>query len=965
MVLGLLQLLMGLPELGQVEGGDLLRLLDLLLVGLDLGLQLASQVAHGHLVLLVLVVLELELLDLALGLLVTLQVVAGASLHVAQLDLQLPDARLQLGHGGLASLHGGLVGIGQTVLHVGHGGLKGPLVLGLDSNMVLLSTELISKASSIDHGLLGLLLRALGLVEHVVDLGLQSVDGALNPALVGGGTRVDVVHLVDGHASLGQLGFSLPLAPLGGVKEGTGLLHLALEGVGPALGKGSLLGHLLPEAGGLLEVHLGLPQLALVALDALEGLVVGLVGVVERDLELVDVSLELLLDPQGLGLGLLLGLQGSLHGLHGASVVLASVVELLLLLGDLAVDLLPHLAKLKLGPEHLVLLGLEGPLGLLEGALQLLLLGFHPPPLLVELVDGAAAIAELVEQILDLVSQVLVLTADDVQLLVGLVKGRLEAEPLVAVVASLGVRGVQLSHQVVSLRLPLADNLVEVLAALLGDAGSGVGPLVLHGQLLELRVHAGSRLLSRSNLGVQSLDVLLGLSDLGGQLVLRSLELVDAAKGLGLVLGLPQLDLRLGLAQGLEHVVLLLGLLVDLHPQVLRLRAESLELGEQGSTVASLTVGELLGVLQLGSQGDLVLLQSSDRVLSLLNLAGEVLGLNKQLLLGRVSIVEGTGQLVLLLVGLDNQALGHLAVLLHVGTLAHGLLESGPGLLEIPLHASLVLLGLGLVLVDAVNLVAELSHAVVVLLAESSQGAFVGNVGLIQVSLQLDQLGLALLVQLNLGAGVGANLSEPGAQILKVPGQQGTVLLGLGAVVPLHRQLLVELVNAGLQLLHLLGVLGAEGLLVLNLGGNGGDLLVLALHGLTELRVDTLEVSNSLLGELEVSLNLPLLLFDVALGLVLNLKSVLALIKGLLKLSLHLVEVVAPVLSGLDVLLSLLPTLSGGLLLLAKLDDHVLLVGNFIPESADLGVLGVLVLLALLNGRLEVFDLFSQPAVNR
>ena len=35
-VLGLLQLLLGLPELGQVEGGDLLGLLDLLLVALNL-----------------------------------------------------------------------------------------------------------------------------------------------------------------------------------------------------------------------------------------------------------------------------------------------------------------------------------------------------------------------------------------------------------------------------------------------------------------------------------------------------------------------------------------------------------------------------------------------------------------------------------------------------------------------------------------------------------------------------------------------------------------------------------------------------------------------------------------------------------------------------------------------------------------------------------------------------------------
>merc|ERR1719464_965093 len=176
-----------------------------------------------------------------------------------------------------------------------------------------------------------------------------------------------------------------------------------------------------------------------------------------------------------------------------------------------------------------------------------------------------------------------------------------------------------------------------------------------------------------------------------------------------------------------------------------------------------LAISKLLGVLQLGAQGDLVLLQSADSILSLLNLATQILRLHKQLLLGGVGVVEGTSQLILLLVGLHNQALGHLAVLLHVGAVTHSLLESSPGLLEISLHASLVLLTLGLVFVDPVNLVAQLSHAVVVLLAESGQGALVGNVGLIQVSLQLDQLSLALLVQLNLGAGVGANLSQPGA----------------------------------------------------------------------------------------------------------------------------------------------------------------------------------------------------------
>ena len=127
--------------------------------------------------------------------------------------------------------------------------------------------------------------------------------------------------------------------------------------------------------------------------------------------------------------------------------------------------------------------------------------------------------------------------------------------------------------------------------------------------------------------------------------MLGALKLVDAAEGLSLVLGLPQLNLRLGFAQSFEDVILLLRLLVNLHPQVLGLSNEGLELGEESSTVTGLAITKLLGVLQLGAQGDLVLLQSADGILGLLNLAAQILRLNEQLLLGGVSIVEGTGQL--------------------------------------------------------------------------------------------------------------------------------------------------------------------------------------------------------------------------------------------------------------------------------------------------------------------------------
>ena len=78
-----------LAVLGQVEGGDLLRLLDLLLVRLDLGLQLGRQLGHELVVLLVLRDCERHLLAVPLGLAVRLRVLPSVSLHVAQLHLDL------------------------------------------------------------------------------------------------------------------------------------------------------------------------------------------------------------------------------------------------------------------------------------------------------------------------------------------------------------------------------------------------------------------------------------------------------------------------------------------------------------------------------------------------------------------------------------------------------------------------------------------------------------------------------------------------------------------------------------------------------------------------------------------------------------------------------------------------------------------------------------------------------------
>lgn len=79
------------------------------------------------------------------------------------------------------------------------------------------------------------------------------------------------------------------------------------------------------------------------------------------------------------------------------------VLELLFLLLDAAVNLLAHLAELKLCPEDLVLLLFESGFSFLKSGLELVLLDLQPLPLLLDFVDVAATLADLVEQVLDFI----------------------------------------------------------------------------------------------------------------------------------------------------------------------------------------------------------------------------------------------------------------------------------------------------------------------------------------------------------------------------------------------------------------------------------------------------------------------------------------------------------------------------------------------------------------------------------
>merc|ERR1719225_2599776 len=467
--------------------------------------------------------------------------------------------------------------------------------------------------------------------------------------------------------------------------------------------------------------------------------------------------------------------------------------------------------------------------------------------------DGATTISQLVQQVLDLVSEVLVLPLDDVQLLDDLLVGGLQAEQLAAVVPALVLRGINLSHDVAGLGLPLAVDLLEVLASLLSNQGGSVDSLVVHGHLLQLSVEPGPGLLNVGNLGLQRVHGLLSLQEPGLQLGPPSLQLLNATHALCLIAGPPQLDLSSSLGQGLHGVGLPDVLVLDLLPQVGQVGGHGLVLGEEGSLVLGLAVTESLHVLQLSGGGGLGLAGLGTGSLQLLNLPVEVLVLHVEPLLGGLGLIEVTGEIIQPVVGVHNGSVNELGLLVNLGLALDGLLQRGPGVSQVSLQAGLVLLALHLAGVQVVDLLAQLRHAVVVLHTESGQGALVSDVELLQLAPDPGQLGLPLLVELHLGGGVGASLVKPGAHVLDVLLEERSILLSLGSIASLELKLLVQLLHAGNELLDLLGVLGGQGGLVLNLSRQSVVLLLLPGQSLVGLRLDSIQVIDGLLGHLEVS----------------------------------------------------------------------------------------------------------------
>merc|ERR1719402_747261 len=288
-----------LAVLGQVEGGDLFGLLDLLLVGLHLALQLVDQSLHPLVVLAVLIGSEGELLDGPLGLAKVLGHISVAPVLSVKLRLKLADAGLHLDHGlpsSLQSVDLGLIGAGGGVLALG---LQQLLVLLQVHGELLLATELISKTSSVNHGAGSLVLREPRLVGHLVQVSVELAKLTLELPLGGGDGLVDVGEVSQSLVGVSELLLSSTALAVGSLKKSTSLLETVGNSSGPAVGGDLGVGSGRLGGGLLVHLDLGVAHLEGVLLDG------------------------------GLGLGV----KGHLHGVEGLGLGLLDEDELLLLLG--------------------------------------------------------------------------------------------------------------------------------------------------------------------------------------------------------------------------------------------------------------------------------------------------------------------------------------------------------------------------------------------------------------------------------------------------------------------------------------------------------------------------------------------------------------------------------------------------------------------------------------------------------
>merc|ERR1719466_45621 len=308
---------------------------------------------------------------------------------------------------------------------------------------------------------------------------------------------------------------------------------------------------------------------------------------------------------------------------------------------------------------------------------------------------------------------------------------------------------------------------------------------------------------------------------------------------------------------------------------------------KEQAPLAGLVVTQSLDIVELGSQGSLLLGQDVEVVVEVANNAEKVRVLAGDLVLvgGKVSKSQ-VGIVHLLVDGIES--LEHLLVG-HVGRglSPHHLVSGRASVSDLVHDENLVLLDLGLHFSESINLLSHLSSGISLFPLQVGEDGLLLNVGFFHVLAQFVHLGLALLVELYLGSGGTAGLIQTLTQLVNLPCQVGPLPLGLGASLTLRLEFLLHGLDAALNLLDSLLGLGDQVLLVVKLGSKLSVVLLLVADGDFDVPLGALQLNHAILSHLKVALELPLLLLNGRTGLLLLVQAALKLTQGGLKLGLN------------------------------------------------------------------------------
>merc|ERR1712002_292233 len=284
-----------LAVLGQVESSDLLSLLDLLLVGLDLALELVNQTLHSLVVLPVLILLVSQFLDVSFRLSQVLLSIIAPSVFNIKLRLKFADTSLHLGDGLLSTLESVLLSLINPVGSVLNLCFQELLVPLQSHGHFLFSTKFIRESGSIDHGTLGFLFRHSSLTDHLIKI--MSHGGHLlltlhlgsSNCLVLTGLRTEVL------ISICQLRLHKTSVPVCLIQQCTRLLQGILVRItSPVSSQKIVCGHSL-GSNFVLKPLLDIADVVLDQTNVPLTLGIGSISMFERNSKIDDIIIKLLL----------------------------------------------------------------------------------------------------------------------------------------------------------------------------------------------------------------------------------------------------------------------------------------------------------------------------------------------------------------------------------------------------------------------------------------------------------------------------------------------------------------------------------------------------------------------------------------------------------------------------------------------------------------------------------------------